>query len=116
MVFKSACMTKWAGGPSPLDAEQYRRLLTSSKHEKENKELRVQLATFARLLVTEYLHPNTLEAFVACRLIPLDKNLGVRPIGIGEVTMRILGKCISWVLPKNIQQAAEPLQTATGLQ
>ena len=83
MVFKSASMTKGAGGPSPLDAEQYRRLLTNSKHKKENKELRVQLATLVRLLATEYLHPNTHEAFVACRLIPLDKNPGVRPIGIG---------------------------------
>ena len=86
MVFKSASMTKGAGGPSRLDAEQYRRLLTSNKYEKENKELQVQLATLARLLTTEYLDPNTLEAFVASRLIPLDKNPGVRPIGIDEVT------------------------------
>ena len=109
-------MTKGAGGPSQLDAEQYRRLLTSNKYEKENKELRLQLATFARLLAIEYLDPNTLEAFVVCRLIPLDKNPGVRPIGIGEVTRQIVGKCISWVLRKNIQQAAGLLQTATSLQ
>ena len=53
-------MTKGAGGPSRLDAEQYRRLLTSNKYKKENNELRVQLATLARLLATEYLDPNTL--------------------------------------------------------
>ena len=45
-----------------IDADQYRRLLTSNKYKKENKELRVQLATLARLLPTEYLDPNTLEA------------------------------------------------------
>ena len=39
MVFKSASMTKGAGGPSRLDAEQYRRLLASNKYKKENKEL-----------------------------------------------------------------------------
>ena len=116
MVFKSASMTKGAGGPSQLDAEQYHRLLTSNKYKKENKELRVQLATLARLLATEYLDPNTLEAFVACRLIPLDKNPGVRPIGIGEVTRQIVGKCISWVLCKDIQQTAGPPKAATGLQ
>ena len=116
MVFKSSSLTKGAGGPSLLDAEQYRRLLTSNKYKKENKKLRVTLATLARWLATECLNPNTLEAFVACRLIPLDKNLGVRPIDIGEVTRRIVGKCISWGLRKDIQQAAGPLQTATDLQ
>ena len=102
MVFKSASMTKVAGGPSRLDAEQYRCLLTSNKYKKENKELRVQPATLARLLATEYLDPNTLEAFVACRLVPLDKNPGVCPIGIGEVTRRIVAICICWVLRKDI--------------
>ena len=76
-------MRKRAGGLSRLDAEQYRRLLTSKKYKKENKELRVQLATLARRLATQYLDPNTLEAFIACRLIPLDKNPGVCPISIG---------------------------------
>ena len=66
MVFKSASMTKGTGGSSRLDAEQYRRLLTSNKYKKENKKLRFQLATLARLLATEYLDPNTLEALVAC--------------------------------------------------
>ena len=78
-------MTKGAGGNSRLDPERYRHLLTSNKYKKENKELRVQLATLARLLATEYLDLNTLEAFVAGRLISLNKNPGVRPIGIVEV-------------------------------
>ena len=64
-------MTKVAGGPSQLDAEQYRRLLTSNKYKKENKELRVQIATLARLLAIEYLDRINLEAFVAFRLVPL---------------------------------------------
>ena len=50
MVFKSVSMMKEAGGPSRLDAEQYRRLLTTNKYKKENKKLRVQLATLAQPL------------------------------------------------------------------
>ena len=57
-----------------------------------------------------------MEAYVSCRLIPLDKNPGVRPIDVGEVLRRIVGKCIGWVLKEDIQLAAGPLQTATGLQ
>ena len=37
-------------------------------------------------------------------------------IGISEVTRQIVEKCISWVLHKDIKQAAGPLQAATGLQ
>ena len=58
MIFKSSSMTKGADGPSQLDAEHYHRLLTSNKYKKENKELRVQLSTLARLLATEYLDPK----------------------------------------------------------
>ena len=33
-----------------------------------------------------------LMAFVACRLIPLDKKPGVRPVGVGDVPQRIIAK------------------------
>ena len=49
-------------------------------------------------------------------LYKMDKNSGVRPIGVGEVLCRIEGKCIGWVLKEDIQNTAGPLQTATGLQ
>ena len=35
---------------------------------------------------------KSLEAFFACRLIPLDKSLGLRPISIGEILRQIAGK------------------------
>ena len=57
-----------------------------------------------------------MEAYVSCPLIPLYKNAGIRPIGVGKVFQRIIGKCNGWVLEKDIQLAAEPLQMATGLQ
>ena len=33
-----------------------------------------------------------------CRLIPLDKNLGLQSIGIGETLRRIIGKAVSWTV------------------
>ena len=51
---------------------------------------------------------------MSCRLIPINKNPGVRPIGVGEVLRRLTGKSINWVIRDEIQSAGGPLQAATG--
>ena len=50
------------------------------------------MALHARSLCQEIHDPRCLEAFLANRLVPLDKNPGVRPVGIGEMPRRIFGK------------------------
>ena len=72
------------------------------------------LAAVARRLCSTPVHPDGLFAFVACRLIPLNKNPGVRPIGIGEVPRRIIAKAILKVVENDVQSAAGPLQTCAG--
>ena len=37
---------------------------------------------------------NYLAAFLTCRLFPLDKQPGVKPIRIGEVLRRVIGKIV----------------------
>ena len=39
----------------------------------------------------------------------------MRPIGVGEVMRRIVGKSISWCLGPEIQKAAGPLQVSAGV-
>ena len=73
------------------------------------------MAIFARKLATEHLDPAPLEPYISCRLIPLNKNPGVRPIGVGEVIRRIIGKTIAWSLREEVQEAAGPLQVASGI-
>ena len=78
------------------------------------------MAKFARKIATEIIDLHTLEAYNMCRLIPLDKNpdsteLQIRPIGIGEVMRRIVGKTIIWSLSTEIEEAAGPLQVSSGL-
>ena len=53
---------------------------------------------------------------MACRLVSLDKNPGVRPIGIGEVPRRIIAKTVLIVVQDDVQEAAGPLQTCAGHQ
>ena len=119
-IEKAARQTKGSGGPSQMDAKQWKRILCSAHFKTEGKELREELATFARKIATEIVDPNTLEAFNACRLITLNKDpdsteLQIRPIGVGEVVRRIVGKTIVWSLNSQIQEAAGPLQVASGL-
>ena len=85
-------------GPSALDASGWRHLCTSFGT--ASNELCNILALFARRLCTEVVDFNNLQAYVACRLVPLilDKRPGVRPIGICEVARRIIGKALLTVI------------------
>ena len=69
------------------------------------------LAAVACCLCTQEVNPKELMAFVACWLIPLNKNPGVQPIGIGDVSRRIIAKAILYVIRTDIQLAASALQT-----
>ena len=66
-----------------------------------------------RRLCTEFIDP--LEAILANRLIPLDKGEGaVRPIGVGEVIWRIMGKCVMHVTKPDVIDASGSLQVCVG--
>jgi len=54
--------------------------------------------------------PAGLAAFTACQLIALNKNPGVRPIGIGEVCRRLIVKFILCIVRDDVVQAAGPIQ------
>ena len=67
-----------------------------------------------RNLLISHFHLYILEAYVACCLIPLDKDPGIRRIGTGEVLRRIIGKIVVWHLKEDIKEAAGPLQICAG--
>ena len=46
----------------------------------------------------------------ACRLIPLNKNPGLRPIGVEEVLRRISGKVVMMISKQDVMKAAGSLQ------
>jgi len=69
------------------------------------------LAAVDRCLCISSIDPTELMAFIACRLIPLDKKLGVCPIEIKDVSRKILAKAIISIVGNDIQLAAGALQT-----
>ena len=66
MVLKAVSLTKGGSGPSHLDAEQYRHILSSPKYKKEGRNLREQIAKFAQKVATQILDPAILDSYVAC--------------------------------------------------
>ena len=110
LILKAAMLTKEGSGPSGLDADGWRRMLTSREFGTSSTDLRKTFAQLIKRLCIEELETTTsLEAFTACRLIPLDKKSGLRPIGVGEVLRRITGKVIMMIFKKYITDAAGPL-------
>ena len=107
-----ALKTQGSAGPSGLDAYAWRRL--ASSFNSTSVELCNALAAVSRRLCSEDVHSDAISAFVASRLIPLDKSPGVRPIGIGDVVRRIIGKAVLMVLKNEIQDACGPLQVCVG--
>ena len=89
MVLQAATHTKGGSGPSGLDAESWRRILCSTTFGTTNLDLRKAIAEMTKKFRIESLSQNAgdkspIEAFVACRLIPLNKDPGLRPIGVGK--------------------------------
>ena len=104
---------KGAAGPSALDAAAWRRMVGMFKSASD--ELCSALSRVAKCLCTERLDALHLRPFLAARLIPLDKRPGVRPIAVGEVFRRAVGKAIMAAIEKDVVIATAPTQLCVGI-
>ena len=108
----AAMHTHGSAGPSGLDSFAWRRLCSSFGS--VSHELCSALAAVGRRLCSSLVNPESISAFVACRLIPLNKCPGVRPVGVGEVPRCIIVKAILRTIGKDVEEAAGPLQVCAG--
>ena len=122
LVEKAALNVKGSGGPTHLDADGWKHILCSKAYGRLPFQLCGAIAELAKRLCIDDVSPDCLDEFVACRLVPLNKgddkrgNPGVRPVGVGEVLRRIVGKVVIRVIRDDIQEAAGPLQSCAGLE
>ena len=113
LVKKMAMQTKGSAGPSGMDAKMWRRLLTSNRYAKAARDLAKAIAALTRKMCAK--DCQYLEALTANRLIAAKKqHNGIRPIGIGEVLRRIMGKCVMRVVKSNVMEAVGNLQLCAG--
>lgn len=78
-------------------------------------DLRKAVAMLARGVSTRKIEDvRSLDALMACRLIPLNKIPGIRPIGIAEVLRRIIGKAVMMCVKNDLVDTNGNLQLCAG--
>ena len=96
MISKAAMKIRGGSGPSGLDADGWKRTLLSKNFGESSSGCCQMLAKVTKKPCTEELS-TSLEEFQLCRLIPINKNSGLRAIGVGEessVLRRIIKKSL----------------------
>ena len=112
-VRQTALHMNGSAGPSGLDSHSWRRIF--SQFGRASQDLCTNMASLARLLCTKDVSKTNLIPLLACRLVALNKNPGVRPIGVCEVIRRIVAKVVVKVAGIDIEEACGVLQTCSGL-
>ena len=97
-----------------MDVDGWKRILISKQSGKSSIDLCKAFAEVIKKICSIENQSASLEAFLACRLIPLDKNPGLRPIGIGEVLRRIAGKVVVTHFRTEIVTSVGSLQVCAG--
>ena len=113
VVVKVASRLSGGAGPSGIDAVSLRNWLL--RFGKESEALRISLAKFAEWMANGAPPWAALRALMACRLVALDKNPGVRPLGIGEAWRRLFAKCILLIAGGQATASAGNLNLCAGL-
>ena len=110
VIRRTALHLGGAAGPSGVDALGWRHLCTSFRA--ASTDLCRSLALVARCISTAFVDPIALQPLLNSRLIALDKNPGVRPIG--ETSRRLIAKAILAVLRQDILNTSGCLQLCAG--
>uniref|UniRef100_A0A1X7U8J9 Reverse transcriptase domain-containing protein n=1 Tax=Amphimedon queenslandica TaxID=400682 RepID=A0A1X7U8J9_AMPQE len=73
------------------------------------------IASLSRTMANEFVTWKLFKAVLANRLIALNKNPGVRPIGNGETLRRIIGKAICYVSRDDVEVRCGTEQLCAGV-
>ena len=112
MIKRHTLRTTGGAGISQQEDVLWHKMVTA--HKDTSAALTTALATVAQRLVTEFVDPVGIEALLANRGIAIDKCPGLRPVGVGEIARRIIGKAVMEVTGKNVQEAVGSIQLCAG--
>ena len=72
------------------------------------------ISRVTKKILTEKCTPTIIESLIECRLIPLGKNPGLRPIDVDEILRRITGKVLVSAMKEDITSSVGSLQVCAG--
>ena len=110
LIKKCTLRTKGSAGVSQQEDNLWHKMVTGHK-EGNSAQICNAVASVARRLATEYVNPEGLEALLANRGIALNNNPGLRPVGVGEMVRRIIGKAVMSVTGEQVQKSRERSST-----
>ena len=111
MIIKTTKRFNGSGGPTKVDSDCWKHILCSKFFTVQSQNLAQAIADLTKRLCTEDVSADSVKELYAGRLVPLDKNPGIRPVGIGEVLRRIISKAVTSLLKEDIIESAGLLQT-----
>jgi hypothetical protein len=102
-----------AAGPGGTDAVDLRNWLL--RFGKESAALREEMASWTAWLANGHPPWAAYRALMAARLVALDKQPGVRPVGIGEIYRRLFAKCLLKAIGSQATAACGNYNLCAGL-
>ena len=113
IVRKIAINTTGGSGPSGMDVEGYHRILVSNQFGTSNTDMCKTFAEVIRRLCMNLIKTKYRSSFVF-RLMPLDTNPRLRPIGVGEVLRYMASKVTVSLLKEDVIETTGSLQVYEG--
>ena len=113
-VEEMASKLRGGAGPGRVDASALSMWLL--RRGKYSQMLREELAEWTEWLCNEQPPFAAYRALMSCRLIALDKQPGVRPLGIGEIWRRAIAKCALRACGADAKAACGSTNLCAGLE
>ena len=113
-IQKAAVKTQGYSEPSGMDTYGWKWILTSKQFGKSFIDLCKAFTEVIEKICSIKNQSASLERFLAWRLIPLDKNAGLQPIGTGELLRCITGKVVVTHFRTEIFTLVGSLQICAG--
>ena len=114
VIRNTALHTRGGSRPSGMDIDGWRKILTTNSFDLSSTDISMALANVAEKLSVESNQTKSTEAFLSSRPIPLDKNPGFQPIGVGKVIRKSIGTAVVHSMKEDIIKSFGNPQVCCG--